>query len=132
MVDKLKDISQPFNGENLRKNLKNLSSSPENVQQLARDSSDSNSRLNGLNDSLNLSAESLRLISDSSSSNFSPQHAEVISENINSASSSPAELRRTQEQAQATGASIRFQSEEALAAHGEGLTADRVYRLLSD
>ncbi|MFN8391833.1 MAG: hypothetical protein U0136_16205 [Bdellovibrionota bacterium] len=146
MVDSLKNLTSLPNsgspaGDSLRKNLKSISSvSVSRGTEAAVDSQQNSpaeqaatTAVVRLTDAIQLSADALRSLGNASQgADTAAANPDVVQENISAASVSPEDLQKVQEQADNTGAAIGFNRDEALKAHGKGLSAETVYRLLSD
>ncbi len=141
MVDSLKNqasFSGPSgSGDSLRKNLKVLSpvsvSKGSEAAANARNASAAESAAKAvgqLTDSIKLSADALRSLRDAATG--SVENREVAEENYDAATATPEDLEKVQQRAEDTGSAIQFRHDQALEAHGDGLNADTVYRLLSE
>lgn len=139
MVDSLKNLTSlqnPVSGDSLRKNLKAISSvsvsKATEIVSNAQNASQADAAASAvvrLTDSVQLSADVLRTLSSVESN---PENREVAEENANAATATPEELEKVQKRADDTGVAIQFRHDEALYAHGNGLTPETVYRLLQE
>lgn len=140
MVDSLKNLtslSNPVSGDSLRKNLKALSSvSVSKATETAASAQKTTqaeqaaTAVGRLTDSVQLSADVLRTLG--TSVDGSSETREVAEENVNASQATPEDLERVQKRAEDTGVAIQFRHDEALYAHGPGLTPEKVYQLLQD
>ena len=144
MVDSFKNLTSLTNspsgvpqGDSLRKNLKAISSvsvsrTSESIAAAQNASSvdQANSAVGKLTDSIRLSADALRALRDAGEGTV--ENREVAEENLNAATTTPEDLEQVQRRAEDTGAAIQFHHDEALHAHGDGVSPESVFRLLQE